>query len=198
MSIISSGMENDLLRFEPLSDAHREVIFASDLETAIWKWMPALPKGANLASYYKHMLAAQEQEERVTYVLFRKSDNAFCGLTGFSEIDRTHRKVRNALAWHPPDKDPLKKYLFGQISMIERAYDWGAKRLEWRVNTKNDFILSGMERIGAKKEATLRNFERTAQGTWADKAVFALTRPEMQPTIERLNALIHQEHNLTA
>ena len=70
--------------------------------------------------------------------------------------------------------------------MIERAYAWRAKRIEWQVNTNNDFILEGLSAIRPTQEAVFRNFERTADGVWVDKAVFSLTRPEMVGVVARL------------
>ncbi|MEL6857083.1 MAG: GNAT family protein [Pseudomonadota bacterium] len=191
MELSASELENDLLRLEPISSEHRDLIFASDVEASIWKWMPALPGGTSLAHYFDFVLKAQTAGVAATFVLFQKSDGAFAGLTGFNDINKIHRRVRNALAWHPPDLATERLYLAGQHAMITRAFDWRAKRLEWQVNTNNDYILSQLSVIGLTQEAVFRNFERTADGVWVDKIVFALTRAEMPNAIQRLEQALN-------
>ena len=190
MELSAPGLENSQLRLEPISLEHRDYIFGSDVEDSIWKWMPALPGGTNLENYFEFILKAQAAGLAATFVLFRKSDDAFAGLTGFNDINKIHRRVRNALTWHPPKMATEALYLAGQHAMITRAFAWRAKRLEWQVNTKNTYILSHLARIGPKREAHFRNFERTAEGVWVDKVVFAMTRSEMPDAIQRLEQMM--------
>lgn len=177
-----------MLRLEPLSEAHRDVIFSSGVEDSVWKWMPAIPGGASLENYFRFMLAAQKSGAIATFVLFRKSDQAFVGITGFSEINKIHRRVRNALAWHPPNVATSTLYQAGQLAMIQRAYDWRAKRIEWQVNTNNTYIMTELDDVGPTREAYFRDFEKTANGVWVDKIVFAMTRNEMAAAIQRLQS----------
>lgn len=186
MELSAPGLQNAIVRLDPITPAHREVIFDSEIEDSIWKWMPALRGGSTLKNYFKFVLDLQKSGDMATFVLFRQSDGAFAGVTGFNEINKIHRRVRNALAWHPPAMATQELYLAAQLAMIERAYAWRAKRIEWQVNTNNDYILGGLAAIRPTQEAVFRNFERTADGVWVDKAVFSLTRPEMIGVVARL------------
>ena len=187
MELTAPVRENQMLRLEPIAEHHRSLIFASDIEESIWKWMPALRGGTNLENYFDFILAAQKSGLAVTYVLFLQENDAFAGVTGFNEINKIHRRIRNALTWHPPHMATPKLYQAGQLAMIQRAYDWRAKRIEWQINTKNTYILNELKAINPTREALLRNYERTADGVWVDKVVFAMTRPEMAGAIQRLN-----------
>jgi len=186
MELSASGLENAILRLDPICAQHRDLIFASAIEESIWKWMPALKGGTNLENYFDHILSAQAKGTAATFVLFNQSDGTFAGLTGFNEINKIHRRVRNALAWHPPALSSPQMYQAGQLAMIQRAFDWRAKRLEWQVNTKNIYIMSALEQIAPTREAVFRNFERTADGLWVDKAVFSMTRTEMADALMRV------------
>ncbi|MEM7327396.1 MAG: hypothetical protein AAF437_01575 [Pseudomonadota bacterium] len=186
MELSAPGLENQIVRLEPLSADHRNDIFASEIEESVWKWMPALPGGTSLSNYFKAMLTAQKSGHAVTFALFRQSDDAFAGVTGFNQINKIHRRVRNALAWHPPHLATSELYQAGQLAMLVRARDWRAKRVEWQVNTDNDYILKELAALAPTREARFRNYERTADGIWVDKDVFAMTRTEMADTINRL------------
>ena len=177
-----------MLRFEPLAEHHRELILSSDLQFAVWKWMPAVPGGSRVEAYFDYKLDRQKKGAHATFLLYRQSDDTLAGITGFDRISTNHRRVRNALAWHPPELTDQTLYLFGQLGMMERAYEWGAKRIEWRVNVENTFIMEQLKAVGPKQEALLRNYERMADGTWVDKAVFSFTREEMRARIAELRA----------
>ena len=101
MELSAPGLQNAIVRLDPITEAHREVIFDSKIEDSIWKWMPALRGGSTLKNYFKFVLDLQKSGDMATFVLFRQSDGAFAGGTGFNEINKIHRRVRNALAWHP-------------------------------------------------------------------------------------------------
>lgn len=188
MELTAPGLENPILRLEPIAEHHRSLIFASEIEKSVWKWMPALPGGTNLENYFNFILKAQKNGQSVTYVLFQKPDDIFAGVTGFSEINKIHRRIRNALTWHPPPLATSRLYQAGQLAMIQRAYDWRAKRIEWQINAKNTYLLNELKALKPTREALFRNYERTAEGVWVDKIIFAMTRPEMAGTIQRLSA----------
>lgn len=190
MELSAAGLENATLRLEPVEAHHRSDIFASEIEASLWKWMPALRGGTSLSNYFDSILAAQSRGLAATFIVYRQSDNQFAGVTGFNEINKIHRRVRNAITWHPPEMATIELYQAGQLAMIERAYDWRAKRMEWQINPANEFMMSSLASLQPTREAVFRNYERTADGVWVDKAVFAMTRSEMADAIVRLKAAL--------
>jgi len=188
MDLSAPGYETELLRFEPFSDSHRDLLRAPGIEKSVWKYMPALSGGTNLRKYLMAVLQSQASGEAAYYVLFWKADGSFAGVSGFNEINRIHRRLRNHISWHPPEADVTQLYRATQHGMLKRAYDWRAKRMEWQINPKNDFIMQNLQYLEPTREAHFRNYERTADGVWIDKIVFSMTRPELAVAVERLEA----------
>ncbi|MCR9195614.1 MAG: hypothetical protein NXH88_12830 [Hyphomonas sp.] len=186
MDLSAPGYETALLRFEPVCDAHRDLLRGPAIEKSLWKYMPALSGGTNLENYLQALLQTQKAGIAAYYVLFQKSDGAYAGIAGFNEINRIHRRLRNNISWHPPDMDAIRLYQATQHGMMKRAYDWRAKRMEWQINPKNEFIMQNLQFLEPTREAHFRNFERTADGVWIDKIVYSMTRPELAAAIERL------------
>nr|WP_070961211.1 hypothetical protein [Hyphomonas sp. Mor2] len=186
MELCTPGYETDLLRFELVNDSHREILRTSTIEKSVWKYMPALSGGTNLKKYMQMLTQSYAAGRAAYYMVFQKSDSSFAGLAGFNEINRIHRRLRNHISWHPPDMDPDRLYRATQYGMLKRAYDWGAKRMEWQINPDNRFIMHNLQSLQPVQEAHFRNFERTADGVWIDKIVFSMTRPELAIAIERL------------
>ena len=190
MDLFSPGLGNELVRLEPIAEEHWPILSSSEIEEAVWRWMPALPGGTSLRHYFDALLNAQKCGLAATFLLFFQNGGTFAGVTGLSEINKIHRRLRNAFAWHPPALTTSRLYQAGQLAMIQRAYDWRAKRLEWQINPNNTFMMTELAQIGPTKEALFRNFERTADGIWVDKIVYAMTRAEMAEAIQRLEQAI--------
>lgn len=190
MDLSAPGYETELLRYEPFRESHRELLRAPGIEKSMWKYMPALSGGTNLRKYLMAVLQSQARGEAAYYVLFCKADESFAGVCGFNEISRIHRRLRNHISWHPPERDSAKLYRVAQHGMFKRAYDWRAKRMEWQINPKNEFIMQNLQDLQPVREARFRNFERTADGVWVDKIVFSMTRPELAAAIERLESAL--------
>lgn len=188
MDLSAPGLENEIVRLEPITAEHWEIISDSDIEKSVWKWMPALPGGTNLRNYFDAIMKAQAAGLASTFLVFRQVDNAFAGITGFNDINKIHRRVRNALTWHPAEMATPELYQSGQLAMMKRAYDWRAKRLEWQINTKNSYMMEQILALGPTQEACFRNFERTADGVWIDKLVYSMTRSELGYAIQTIES----------
>jgi len=186
MKLEDPGLENAALRFVPLEAAHRDLVLQSGVEDAIWRWMPALRGGVSFAQYFDFMIQAQGQGLYTSFALFKKNDDQFLGITGYTDTNKQHRRTRIAMVWFAPELFEPVLYTYAQLGLIQRAYDWGARRIEWSLNPDNTFMMTQLETIGPTKEATLRNYERLASGQWADKVVFSMLRPEMAEAIKTL------------
>ena len=71
------------------------------------------------------------------------------------------------------------------MMMIQRAIDWGAKRIEWQVEACNDRAIAAIERLGAVKEGVLRQHTKLADGTWVDVVMLSLLRDEAKMVLTR-------------
>ena len=190
MKLDAPGLENEIVRMTPFLAEHRHLLRDTEAVEAMWRWMPAIPKGHNVERYMDMILKAYELERVIPFTIFSKPDNAFVGVAGFVNLRPTHRSVRIGYAWHPPECFGSMVYPSVQMLMIQRAYDWYAKRLTWHVDPRNEAALRAMAFIEATEEATLRQYMRTAGGEIADVKVFAMVRSEMPIAVERLDQII--------
>jgi len=186
MDLDAPNLANNTVRLEPFGHEHRQALFDSGAVDAMWKWMPVIGAGTNYDAYYDHILKRQKIGDIVPFVIFRQSDNAFAGVAGFLDPNRTHRRVRIGYIWHPKDMRGAGIFAATQILMIQRALDWRAKRLEWHVSTKNDRALAACRRLGAREEGVMRSYQRMTDGDWADVTVFSMLRPEAQAAVKLL------------
>lgn len=186
MNLEAPGLETALLRFVPLDASHRSLFLNKRVEDALWAYMPALPGGTRFEDYVDFFIKAQVAGLYTGFVMYRKADNAFVGLTAFTDTNRLHRRTRIAVTWFEPEIYTPDLFDSMTLGLLQRASDWGARRVEWSINPKNDFWVENVARIAPNREATLRNYERMADGQWADKTVYSFIGAEIKTAISRL------------
>ncbi|MEL7128063.1 MAG: GNAT family protein [Pseudomonadota bacterium] len=181
-------LESPNLRAELFTKAHAAYFPTDDAVRQMWTWMPRVKGVSTVEGYIAHVLEMQRTGQIVCFSLRLKSDGQFAGIIGFVDISALHRQVRLGIAWHPTNMRLTTVYQEAELMMIQRAYDWRAKRLTWHVDPRNKGAMRAMKWIGATREARLRQYMRTADGGWADLVVFSMLRLEMKSAIEWMTA----------
>ena len=64
--------------------------------------------------------------------------------------------------------------------LIERAQKCRFRRISFLMPESNERAIAAMERFGARREGTLRNYLRLADGRWANMIVLALVQDEVR------------------
>jgi len=188
MELGDPGLENVLVRMEPLGSEHRETLHASGAVDAMWKWMPVMSTGTNYDSYFDHTLLSDKLGNSTTFAVFSAVTGDFLGVAAFLDPNRTHRRIQIANLWLVPDARGKGIFSAVQALMIQRALDWGARRIVWLADERNDASKGALRKLGAIEEGLAREYQRMSDGHWANMVVFSLLRPEAKATVERLTA----------
>lgn len=187
MTLDTPGLENALVRLEIFSAEHVPVLRASSAAKAMWDSMPDIPKGTNFAAYADHTLKLKERGEIVPFVVYRQRDGAFAGVIAFENVSRTHRRLRINHYWHPEEMRGTGIFQACQALLIQRAVDWGARRIAWIVPSRNRSALAAIRSLGAREEGRLRSFTRLADGTFTDMVVLSFLRDEAKAALPLIN-----------
>ncbi len=191
MDLSAPGLENDLIRLEPLTERFREDLRNSGAIEYMWLSLPAIQRGAGFDSYFDHVLRQGDAGEVLGFALLDPNDNdRFVGVTALMHPNKMHRRVRLGYTWLEPHLRGHGVYAAIQKLLIQRALDWGAKRIEWYVEERNTRAVRAIESIGALKEGVLRQYEKFADGEWLDVAVLSMLRDEAKAAVHRLDAIM--------
>ena len=191
MDLNAPGLKNDLICLEPLDERFREHLRASDAVNSIWLSLPAIQRGAGFDAYYDHVLKQAETGELYGFALLDPTKNdRFVGVTALLDPNKMHRRVRLGYTWIEPHLRGHGIYAAIQQLLIQRALEWGAKRVEWYVEDRNERAIRAIQAIGAKKEGVLREYEKFADGEWVDVAVLSMLRDEAKEAIRRLSVIM--------
>ncbi len=191
MELSAPGLENDLIKLEPLSERFRENLRSSGAIEYMWLSLPAIQRGAGFDAYFDHVLKQSETGELHGFALLDPNDHGrFVGVTALIYPNKMHRRVRLGYTWIEPHLRGRGVYAAIQKLLIERALDWGAKRIEWYVEERNSRAVRAIQSIGAIKEGVLREYEKFADGEWVDVAVLSMLRDEAKGAVHRLEEIM--------
>ena len=187
MNLDAPGLENALVKMDVFAERHVPELRASSAVEAMWASMPDIPKGTNFDAYADHVLKSREKGLMVPWVIYRQSDGAFAGVVAFENMSRVHRRVRISHYWHPEELRGTGIFQASQALLIERAVDWGTRRIAWLVPDWNEAALAAVRSLGAREEGVLRSFVRLADGTFANMVVLSLLRDEAKAALLFIN-----------
>ncbi len=110
------------------------------------------------------------------FVLFDGDD--FAGMSSFLGIDEHRQCVEIGGTYYRPHLRGTGFNRRVKDMMLKRAFDCGIRRVEFRVDARNDRSQAAMTKLGAVREGVLRADRITWNGHVRDTVLFSILRDE--------------------
>ena len=171
---LGGPIRGDKCRAEPFSDALRDDLrnaCAEDQE--IWSIYstPFDPEHFD-ASIDKLSIAALNR----TFVLF--DDDQLAGMSSFIGIDEARQVLEIGGTYYRPHLRGTGLNHRIKDMMIQRAFNCGFRRIEFRVDRRNTRSQAAMKKLGAVREGVMRADRITWTGHVRDTVLFAISKDE--------------------
>jgi RimJ/RimL family protein N-acetyltransferase len=183
-------LEGRRIRLEPFAAQLKEEVRAAiDCDAETWAIMPINPTGAGFESYWSIACGAP-MNERMSYAIRRRTDGRVVGMSSYYTSLADQGGVEIGTTFLHPDVRGSIINSETKFLMLKRAFDSGADRVQFRVDTRNLRSQAAVARLGAVKEGVLRRDRLTWTGYVRDTAYFSILRDEWPAVHERLTALL--------
>ena len=157
---------------------HKEEIRAAiDCDPASWSIMLVNPVGAGFEEYWSASCAAP-RTERLPYAIRRRSDGQIVGTSTYFMASAKHGGVEIGATFLRPDVRASAVNPEAKILMLGHAFDSGAVRVQFKVDSRNARSQAAVAKLGAVKEGVLRRDRRTWNGHIRDTVVFSILDSE--------------------
>ncbi|MFK7843082.1 MAG: GNAT family N-acetyltransferase [Sphingorhabdus sp.] len=172
---LTATLEAGSVRLEPLAEQHIEPLRTACAEDQdIWDIYPI-----NMLSddFDKAMQAFHSMTSWVPFAVINAETGTVVGMTNYINPDQ-HGVVEIGGTYIAPSvrgigfNDIMKKLL------LDHAFANGFRKVEFRVDDRNERSKAAVLKIGAKREGTLRKNRVTWTGYVRDTAVFGLLKEE--------------------
>jgi RimJ/RimL family protein N-acetyltransferase len=187
-------LEGRYVRLEPLVAANKEELRAAlDCDPESWEIMSVNGCGEGFEDWWGAMRGESQRKTRQAYAIRRLADGKLVGTTSFLNIRTIHAGVEVGATFIAPDarSGPInpesKKLLLGQ------AFDAGAVRVEFMIDTRNVRSQAAVEKLGAEKEGVMRKHKITWTGYVRDTAVFSITDTDWPGVEARLDYRLQED-----
>ena len=183
MDIGFHPLEGRFVRMEPLKPEHKEEIRAAiDCEPATWSIMLVNPVGAGFEEYWSASCGAP-LSERMPYAIRRLSDGQVVGTSTYFTASAKHDGVEIGATFLRSDARANAVNPESKILMLSHAFDCGAVRVQFKVDSRNERSQAAVAKLGAVREGVLRRDMRTWTGHMRDTVVFSILDSEW-PTVK--------------
>jgi RimJ/RimL family protein N-acetyltransferase len=171
---LAEPMTGDGCRAELFTEDHREALkSACAEEVEVWK-IYSTPFGPEHFDVSIDKLAKAPLNR--TFVLFEGDEIA--GMSSFIGIDESRRTLEIGGTYYRPHLRGSGFNRRVKDMMLERAFDCGIRRVEFRVDVRNARSQAAMKKLGAVREGVLRADRITWNGHVRDTALFSILKDE--------------------
>jgi RimJ/RimL family protein N-acetyltransferase len=180
------------VKLAPLEEAHTKGLFKAGQAPDIWSYMPMkIETLEEMVHLVQGALLAKEKGTEFPFVIIDQETDQIVGSTRFLDISPSHRHLEIGWTWLAPvvwrtkinteAKYLLLRYCFEVLSTI---------RVQLKTDGRNLRSQSAIERIGAKREGTLRRQRVMYDGYVRDTVYFSIIEEEWPEVKQRLEAIL--------
>jgi N-acetyltransferase len=189
------------VRLEPLAHTHIPGLVAAAREDPeLYRWS-FIPQGVmDMAQYVDSALSWREAGTALPFATVRTEDDAVIGSTRFFDLERWawpagHSHARRdgvdaceiGYTWLSASAVRSAANTEAKLLMLGHAFEvWGAHRVCFHTDVRNDRSRAALERIGAQFEGVLRAHRLAADLTPRDSARYSLVAAEWPQVKEHL------------
>ena len=173
MSELGAPMTGDGVRAEPLTEAHREALKAACAEDReIWS-IYSLDFGPEGFDRNFDRMAGFGW---VGFALFEGDE--FAGMSNYLNIDENRGVLEIGGTYYRPKFRGTGFNRRVKDMMLHRAFDCGYRRVEFRVDARNERSQAAMNKLGAVREGVMRADRITWTGHVRDTVLFSILKDE--------------------
>lgn len=127
----------------------------------------------------------------IAFAVTRPETGAFLGITSFLDPSEINKSVEIGMTCYAPEAQgtlvnpSCKRLLMGHL-----FEDWGARRVQYQVDNRNERSKAAVLKLGASLEGVLRNHRTLPDGHIRDTAFFSILDREWPEVKARLDARI--------
>jgi RimJ/RimL family protein N-acetyltransferase len=162
--------EGHHVRLEPMRLEHAAALAAAASDPELYHWSPVPQTVAEAESYIRTALTWQQERTALPFTVIRATDNSIIGSSRFFLIERwawpaghpRHNREHPDAAeigytWYTPSAIRTPVNTECKLLMLTYAFEtWGALRICFHTDARNQRSRNALERVGAKFEGVLR------------------------------------------
>ena len=182
-------LEGSTVRVEPLRAEHAQGLYNRGRNAADWAYLPR-PCFVDMADTRQWIEEALATPGHIPFALIETGKGKAVGSTRYLNIRPDHRTLEIGWTWLGQEWQRTGINTEAKLLLLCHAFErLGCVRVEFKTDLRNERSQQALERIGARKEGTLRN-HMVVQGNYVrDSVYFSIIESEWPKVKKRLEKL---------
>lgn len=171
-------LEGRSIRLEPLTLDHATALFRH-ASAEIFEWMVDWPLDSSLAAYLEWERRGLEIPDSLLFAIVLRTTGEPIGSTAFFDVRPEHRAIEIGRSWFGKAHQGTAANPESKLLLLRHAFETlGALRVQLKTDSRNLHSQRAIEKLGAVREGTLRNYQTRADGRPRDTVMYSITDGE--------------------
>ncbi|MEQ1821471.1 MAG: GNAT family protein [Fimbriimonadaceae bacterium] len=180
----------------PIENSHFSSLCQIALEPDIWTWMLNAPPTTEIEfrAIFDQMVELKESGSQMPFVVTSNSDGRTLGCTRLFDFRASDRALEIGYTWYAFGARGTLVNQEAKVLLLTHCFDeLDANRVQLKTDARNARSRRAIEKIGAKFEGILRNYQRRHDGTCRDTAMFSIIPEDWPAAREVLRSRLSDE-----
>ena len=177
---------------EPLTLAHEPGLRQAAADGELWMLrVTSVPEPEQTRAYIDTALRMQTEGTRVPFAVIEQATGRVLGSTSYHDILPAVKRLEIGYTWYAQSVQRTHVNTTCKLMLMVHAFDTlGCHVVGWRTDHLNIASQRAIERLGARKDGTIRGQALRRDGTIRDTVMYSMTASEWPAAKARLT----QEH----
>ena len=189
-------LTGQVIRLEPLSEAHVADLAVAGQDEVIWQYMlyGNATTEAKMQKLVQKMLQLQAQGADLPFAVIHLASGRAIGMTRYAYMRPEHRGLEIGGTWYGVAYQRTAVNTECKYLMLRHAFEvWHCIRVQFTADGRNERSQKALERLGAVKEGRFRHHFILPDGFIRDSVYYSITDSEWPPIKARLEANLERE-----
>lgn len=194
MQVLLVGEEVSLI---PVEERWLEDLLSFSADPVIWKHLPIeIYTRADIYNWYKQTRQEADSGKIIPFLIQHTQSGEILGSTRILEWERIHKRAEIGFTWINPKWFGTNINAEAKLLLLDYAFNTlKLNRVQLRADECNVRSQRAIEKLGATKEALLRNFKFRRDGTIGNVVLYSIVSSEWPSLSLRLKKKLCRDKN---
>lgn len=195
MIIQAITLQGRYVKLEPLGQHHLVEIQKAAADGELWKlFFTTVPSPEHTQTWLNAALVMQSQHKALAFAIREKASGKIVGTTRYCNIDSNSRRLEIGYTWYAQSVQRSGINTECKLLLLTHAFEeLDCIAVEFRTDWFNRRSQAAIERLGAKRDAVLRNHMILPDGRIRDTVVYSIIQSEW-PGVKRNLQYLHTKY----
>ena len=173
-------LADDRVRLEPLGLHHLEGLQRAAADGELWKIrVTSVPEPGDTRGYVERALQGFAEGHRLAFAAIDAGSGEVIGSSSYHDIVPAVERLEIGYTWYAKSRQRTHVNASAKLLLMTHAFEvLGAKLVGWRTDNFNFASQRAIERLGARRDGTIRHHALRRDGSVRDTVMYSMTAGE--------------------